>query len=295
MLKINSVEMFNEIFRFEPSSHPLITLNRINGDNVSYYINEDYQVNLYSIVMKDGVKGISKYGWREYDFSKGLMNFFAPGQSVMCDEQVDLSSITGWLLVFHSDFLSKYPLSKTITKYKFFSYETNEALFVSNKERKILEAIFENINAEINTLLDENSQDIIISYIESLLSYAKRFYTRQFRTRSSVEFDFVVKVETVLNKLLENNSNQLINPNCLASELSMSVSYLSDTLRNLTGMNSQQFIHNYLIKEAKNILLTTEYSINEISYMLGFEYPQYFNRLFKQKTGLTPSQFKNSN
>ncbi|SFW81763.1 helix-turn-helix domain-containing protein [Chitinophaga sancti] len=295
IIKINTVEEFTEKFGFPSSGHPLLSVNRLAGVNYTLPPKQTTQFNLYSIVFKQGVKGTSLYGWREYDFSKGQMNFFAPGQIMQWDETVDHSRSSGWLLVFHPDFIRKYPLGNKITRLKYFSYETNEALHMSDAERLIIENIIEHIAGECSNNIDEHSQDIIVSQIDLLLNYADRFYKRQFRTRFSVESDIVFRFQSVLQMHFENEQRQLITVSDIAGELSMSTHYLSELLRNITGMSAQQHIHAFVIDKAKSLLLTTNLTISEVAYRLGFEYPGYFNRLFKNKTGQTPLEFRNMN
>lgn len=295
IIKIDTVEQFTERFGFPSTGHPLISINRLAGENYKLPKEQTAQFNLYSIVFKHGVKGKSTYGWREYDFSKGLMNFFAPGQITSWDQSVDHSETQGWLLVFHPDFVRKYPLGTKISRYRFFSYETSEALHISSAERSIIEGLLENIEKECYNNTDENSQDIIVSQIDLLLNYADRFYKRQFRTRSSVDTDIVARFQSVLQKHFEDDPNKLVTASSIASELSMSVHYLSELLRNLTGMSIQQHMHAFVIDKAKSLLLTTQLSASEIAYKLGFGYPSYFNRLFKSKTGQTPMEFRSMN
>lgn len=259
-------------------------------------INRPLQLNLYVVALKDGCSNRTLYGWREYDFSKGLMNFFAPGQIHYLKEETSHdNNIDGCMLVFHPDFISKYPLGNNIKKYRFFSYETNEALHTSDEERVTVENIIENISKECDCNLDNHSQNIIVAHIDVLLSYAERFYTRQFRTRYSVETEMLTHFESLLEEHFNKTNNQLVSASEIASQMAMSTSYLNDMLRNLTGMNTQQHIHSHLIDHAKSLLLTTSMTVGEIAYTLGFEYPQYFSRLFKNKTGLTPSEFRSSN
>lgn len=296
ILKINTVEEFVTHFNYPACQHPLISINSLESVNANCSVPEkSIQLNLYCITLKQGVKGTAKYGWREYDFNKGLINFFAPGQLFSVDNTLEISNISGWILVFHPDFIRKHFLANKISRYDFFSYETNEALHMSDEERIIVEGALRSIQDEYNRMIDNHSQQIILSLLDVLLNYADRFYSRQFKTRHIVESDVLTKVESILNRHFKNDSNQLITVNDIASELSMSVHYLGDLLRNLTGMNTQQHIHQHLIEKAKSLLLTTNLSINEIAYTLGFDYPQYFNRLFKSKTGQTPLSFRNNN
>lgn len=295
IIKINTVEEYTNRLGCPPANHPLITICRLTDVRDYVPIGKPVQLNLYSIVMKDGSNCTSKYGWREYDFTRGSMNFFASGQLHSWDEKSENSDRWGWMLTFHPDFIRKYPLGARIGKLKFFSYETNEALHISDAEKTMVEGIMQNMYDEYKRSIDEHSQDIIVSQLDVLLNYAERYYTRQFRTRNSVETDILARFQSVLHRLFENSKDKLVTANDIASELAMSKHYLSDLMRNLTGQNTQQHIHAFLIERAKGLLLTTNLSVNEIAYSLGFEYPQYFSRLFKSKTGQTPIEFRSMN
>lgn len=293
LIKINTIEEYTTALGCPQANHPLISICRLSDVKDYIPLGKPVQLNLYSVVMKDGANCTTKYGWREYDFTKGAINFFAPGQIHSWDEKTENVGRWGWMLAFHPDFIRKYPLGMKIGKLKLFSYETSEALHMSDAERSIIEGIMENIQNEDIRSIDEHSQDIIVSQLDVLLNYAERFYTRQFRTRNSVESDIQNRFQEILHKHFESETDKLITASDIASGLSMSTSYLSDLLRSLTGMNTQQHIHLYLIERAKGLLKTTDLSVSEIAYSLGFEYPQYFNRLFKSKTGQTPVAFRN--
>ena len=303
IIKINTIEELTEQFCIPPAHHPLLSICRMA---IKDFVppEKPIQLNLYSILLKDGSQCTSMYGWREYDFRRGLMNFFAPGQIHSLDkkwdnadwnEKLENSEVFGWGLIFHPDFIRKYPLGAKIGKLKFFSYETNEALHMSDNERSLIEGIMENIQDEYKRNLDAHCQDIIVSQLDVLLNYAERFYSRQFRTRNSVEADALTRFQSILHQHFDSDKEKFITPNEIAAELAMSTHYLSDLLRNLTGMNTQQHIHAFLTERAKTMLMTTDLSVNEIAYSLGFEYPQYFSRLFKSKTGQTPLEFRNMN
>ena len=199
------------------------------------------------------------------------------------------------MLAFHPDFIRKYPLGAKIGRLKFFSYDVREALHISDIERNVVENILENIENEYRQNIDAHTQDIIVSQLDVLLNYSERFYTRQFQTRSSVEPDIVTRVHLLLQRHIDERRKGFISVNTLASELNMSPHYLSDLLRSQTGMNTQQHIHAFPIEQAKSLLATTQLSVSEIAYRLGFEYPQHFNRLFKSKTGITPLEYRNMN
>lgn len=295
IIKINTVEEYTERLGCPPANHPLINICRLTDVKEYIPIGKPVQLNLYSITIKDGSTCTAKYGWRDYDFKKGAISFFAPGQIHFWNEKTENFGRWGWMLAFHPDFIRKYPLGTKIGKLKFFSYETNEALHMSDAERTMIEGIMESIEIEYKRSIDEHTQDIIVSQLDVLLNYSERFYTRQFRTRDSVESDVLTRFQSILHTHFEKNKGTLITANDIASQLAMSTHYLSDLLRNLTGLNTQQHIHAYLIERAKGLLLNTNLSVNEIAFSLGFEYPQYFSRLFKSKTGQTPIEFRNMN
>lgn len=197
------------------------------------------------------------------------------------------------MILIHPDFLRKYELSRRIGAYGFFSYDVNEALHLSEKEERIIERIMLDIRTEYQQPIDAFSQDVIISHLEVLLNYSNRFYNRQFITRNGSEEDLIVRFEGLIKDIFQQETvSRIPAVNEIAEQLNVSSHYLSDMLRSLTGMSAQQHIHNLLIEKAKEILLTTNLTINETAFKLGFEYPQYFNRLFKNKTGSTPAMFR---
>ncbi len=295
IIRINTVQECTELLGCPPANHPLISVCRLSELKACVPIGKPVQLNLYFIVIKDGTNCTAKYGWREYDFAKGLMSFFAPEQIHLWPEQAAQTDSWGWMMVFHPDFIRKYALGTKISKLKFFSYETSEALHISDAERAQTEALMESIDNEYKRSIDEHTQDIIMSQLDVFLNYAERFYTRQFRTRNSVEADILTRFQSILDTYFDSDRESIITPKEIAAELGMSTHYLGDLLRNLTGMNTQQHIHTYLIEKAKSLLLATNLTVNEIAFSLGFEYPQYFSRLFKSKTGQTPVEFRNMN
>jgi AraC-like DNA-binding protein len=249
----------------------------------------------YKISLKINLTGKIKYGQGYYDFDEGGLLFKAPHQ-VSAKGEINQDH-TGFTVLFHPDFLAGYPLSKKIKQYGFFSYAVNEALHLSDKEKKTIISIFRNMKDELNSTIDDFSQDVIISQFELLLNYSNRFYKRQFITRKAVNTNLLQKLEETLEdhfddqKLLKEGIPTV---QFLAEKLNMSPSYLSDMLRSLTGQNTQQHIHHKLIEKAKDKLSTSENSISEIAYALGFEHPQSFSKLFKSKTNLSPLAFRRS-
>ncbi len=256
--------------------------------------NEKLLLDFYNISIKRSFKGKLKYGKNHYDFDEGTMSFIAPNQIISVDSEEDRNN-DGWSLLFHPDLIRQYPLDKAIKNYGFFSYTVNEALHLSDEEENTIEVIVQNIQKEINSRLDNFSQAVIVANLELLLSYCNRFYSRQFITRKMATNDLLTNFENILDKHFTNDSSlPLPTVEKLANELNVSPSYLSDMLRNITGQNTQQHIHNKLIEKAKEILTTTNLTVSEIAYLLGFEYPQSFSKLFKSKTNLTPIGYRHS-
>lgn len=293
-IKVDSISQLHEMLGFGKPVHPLISITQ-NANMVveEEFLNQHFLFNFYKISFKKTLKGKMGYGQSYYDFDEGGMVFTAPNQ--LLSTSSDDIQYEGLTLLIHSDFLRNYSLATRIKSFGFFSYSANEALFLSDKEKQTLFSIFDNIKEELNNTIDDFSQDVIISHIEVLLNYSNRFYKRQFITRKAVNNDLLSKIEELLNVYFdkENGLNQgLPTVEFLATELSLSPRYLSDMLRSLTGQNAQQLIHEKLIEKAKDYLTATQLSVAEIAYQLGFEHPQSFNKLFKNKTNQTPVQFK---
>ncbi|WP_223649077.1 helix-turn-helix domain-containing protein [Hymenobacter psoromatis] len=249
----------------------------------------------YIIFLKRNLKGLLHYGRQTYDFSEGVLGFSAPGQVFTVDESLDISELTGWMLLVHPDLLRKYPLGQSITRYGFFSYDVHEALHLSAQEERVLDDLLAGLKREYERPLDAFSHAVLLTQLETLLTYANRFYHRQFLTRHTAEHDLLSRFETLLAAYFAAEAGQpLPTVQHFADALHVSPAYLGDMLRTLTGQNTQQHIHQALIERAKQLLLSTSLTINETAFQLGFEYPQYFTRLFKSKTGRTPAAFRRS-
>lgn len=276
--------------------HPLISLVDNSQMKVeTEELNPSYLFNFYKVSYKKLLKGTIGYGQNYYDFNEGGMAFTAPNQLISIVGSENVSE--GISLLIHPDFIRNYPLGKNIKSYGFFSYETNEALHLSDKERTSIFGVFDSIQQELNNAIDDFSQDVMISYLEVLLNYSNRFYKRQFVTRKAVNNELLTQMEDVLNGYFDKNESidsGLLTVDYLASHLHLSPRYLSDMLRSLTGQNAQQHIHEKLIEKAKEYLSTSHLSVAEVAYQLGFEHPQSFNKLFKNKTNATPLEFRAS-
>lgn len=301
---LNTVTDYTRFCGLPAPAHPLLTLiDFVPARHRQRPPTTSVVQQLYTIWLKKGLKGRLPYGHQSYDFSEGVLGFQAPGQVFTIDETLDISELSGWMLIFHPDLLSKYPLGKKIAGYGVFSYAVHEALHLSEREERVLDELLTSIRREYEQPIDAFSQDVIVSQLDVLLTYANRFYHRQFVTRRTAEHDLLSRFEARLigyfaqepgSPVRRGGSTEQPLPTVgyFADELGVSPAYLSDMLRTLTGQNTQQHIHHALIEKAKRLLLTTSLSINETAFQLGFEYPQYFSRLFKSKTGQTPAAFR---
>jgi len=276
--------------------HPLVSLiNNATGTIPLERLPSPHILNFYKISYKMNFQGKFKYGQHYYDFDEGGMFFVSPNQ--ITGSHGPLSDQSGYTLLFHPDFLLGYELARKIKTYGFFSYSIHEALHLSEKEKTTIISVFQSIEEELKGRIDNFSQDVVISQIDLLLNHSNRFYSRQFITRKAVSSDLLQRAEEILRSYFmvpQMLKQGLPTVQYLSSQLNVSASYLSDTLRSLTGQNAQQHIHNYLIDKAKEQLSTSQTSISEIAYSLGFEHPQSFSKLFKLKTNMSPLDFRRS-
>lgn len=295
-IKVKSISEYHQLNGLPAPEHPLISivdyakLKRLEGkENIPIIFG------YYTISLKRGVSKMF-YGQQEYDFNEGVLYFMAPNQILRVNNNPS-ENRSGWLLLIHPDFIWNTPLAKTIKQYEFFDYSVNEALFLSEKEEKILNDIVENIRQEYLTNIDKFSKQIIISQIETLLNYSERFYNRQFITREKANHQILERLEEILKDYF--NSDDLVSKGLptvqhIADTLNVSPKYLSGLLKVLTGQSTQQHIHDKLIDKAKEKLSTTNLSVSEIAYELGFEHSQSFSKLFKSKTNQSPLEFRAS-
>lgn len=299
-VKFASLSEAHEALGLPKPKHPLISLVKNSGNSAaSSQPSGSHVLNFYKISYKPSRKGKLKYGRGYYDFNEGGLLFAAPNQVI--GNHNEEGEVTGtcslYTLLIHQDFLLGYSAAKKIRQYGFFSYATNEALHLSDEERRTIISIFEMIESELNSRIDDFSQDVVIAQLELLLNYANRFYKRQFITRRSASSDILTKVEDILTKHFQNEqstSQGIPTVQSIADQLNISPSYLSDMLRILTGKNTQQHIHDKLIEKAKEMLSTTSLSVSEVAFALGFEHSQSFNKFFKVKTKISPLEFRRS-
>ncbi|MEP6613795.1 MAG: helix-turn-helix transcriptional regulator [Mucilaginibacter sp.] len=281
-------------------AHPLISLVHMEDLNRPL-VEGPFSIvyDFYSISMKR-MKNIKfKYGQQASDFDEGVLFFMSPGQ--VFGMEIEKGSVMhrpeGWMILIHPDFLWSTTLAKTIKLYEFFNYSVYEALYLSDKEETMLTTITQNIEQEYHANIDRFSQSVIIAQLELLLTYSERFYQRQFITRKIANHEILTKLENLLTSYFNNGElaqKGLPSVTYIAENLNISPGYLSGLLKSLTGQNTQQHLHNKLIELAKEKLSTTNLSISEIAYELGFEHLQSFSKLFKTKTSFSPLEFRHS-
>lgn len=299
-VRLKSISELHRFNNITPPNHPLISLIDYSEIKPTPVYNElKWVQEFYTISIKRNVVGKYRYGQESYDFDEGLMTFFSPEQviSVKIIEEDMKSKPSGWILAIHPDFLFGSSLAANIKKYSFLYYSVSEALFLSEKEENTIYEILQNIKGEYQGNLDQFSQHIIISQLELLLNYAERYYQRQFLTRKISNHQILDRLETLLEDYF--NSETILNIGLptvqyISQNLNLTPDYLSTMLKSLTGQTTQQLIHNKLIEKAKVKLSTTNLSVSEIAYELGFEHSQSFNKLFKSKTKQTPKEFRAS-
>ncbi|WDF80690.1 AraC family transcriptional regulator [Mucilaginibacter sp. KACC 22773] len=294
VIKLGSITEIHRLLGIPGPAHPLISLLDTRDERINLSrLPVSYVTTLYKISFINKLGGKFRYGQGYYDFDEGSMVFTAPNQVV--GSTAIYKGNEGYSLIFHQDFLHGYPLAVKIKQYGFFSYASNEALHLSEQERATISAVFTIIQEELNSRIDDFSHEVVIAQIELLLSYARRFYKRQFLTRQAASSDLLLRLEELLESYFKEDkpANQgLPTVQYLAEQLNYTPNYLSDMLRSLTGLNVQQHIHEKLIGRSKELLTTTTLTISEIAYQLGFEHSQSFSRLFKTKTRLSPVQFR---
>ncbi|MEY4203837.1 MAG: hypothetical protein RL013_1540 [Bacteroidota bacterium] len=296
MVVLKNISDLSALFQQEKPRHPLITVIDFTVTDEKQLAGSSISAGFYSVMFKNYCSNRVKYGREYYDFQEGSLLCVAPGQVITLDNEFDHQvKKEGWGVFFHPDLLRGSSLQQINRQYRFFSYATNEALHLSDKEKSNLRDCVARLRSEIAENTDNHSQTLIVSNLELLLNYCRRYYDRQFITRKSANSSLLAQFEGELDAWFrsgEKSGGGLPSVKLLAEKLHVSPNYLGDLLKKETGMNTQDHIHAYLIEEAKNLLVGTDLSVRAMAYTLGFEYPQYFSRLFKSKTGMTPSEFR---
>ncbi|UAB72465.1 helix-turn-helix transcriptional regulator [Vibrio sp. SCSIO 43132] len=295
-----SITEQNELLGIRPPEHPLLDVIKINSKKEDNPLScEDgftISANFYSISLKHITSGELLYGRTKYDCSNGTMLFIAPEQQLSgVGIKVDSVART---ICFHEDYIRGHKLQEEIKKYHFFNYSVNEALHLSPKEEKQMAVIFDAIEAEYQNNLDAFTKELILSQLSTLLMYSNRYYYRQFLMRKELDTSVYDRFSKLLEARIQSvveESSSIPEVEELAQSMNMTSRYLSDALKAETGKTTKDWIHKALIERSKDLLLSTKDSVATIAYSLGFEYPQYFSRLFKNKVGMTPSEYRTEN
>lgn len=296
--RIKTVSEYHRFRKLPKPEHPLISVIDLESVGQMPAGETSLVFDFYFITLKRNFNARMKYGQQQCDFDDGVLFFMAPNQVLKIEIEKDAAPrLSGLLLLIHPDFLWNTALAKTIKRYGFFDYAVNEALFLSEKEEATIAGILRSIEREYRSNIDKFSHDVIAAQLELLLANSNRFYGRQFITRRTANSDLLIRLEDLLNDYFDRQNESpagLPTVRYVSERLNVSPNYLSDLLRSLTGQNTQQHIHNKLIEKAKEALATTALSVGEIAYRLGFEHPQSFSKLFKNKTDQSPLEFRNS-
>lgn len=299
IIHMETISQAHDALGLDKPAHPLVTVIPIDERIRNFdYGDATYVFGFYQVSLKAGICGSMVYGRNTYDFQEGSIVLTKPGQAMSFRPPEDESEAVGWTLLFHPDLIRKSTLGKNIENYSFFSYETHEALHLSETEKSTLTDLVEKIEGEYRQNIDRHTQKLIIANIELMLDYCTRYYDRQFHVRTNLNQDIVTRFEGLLRNYLDNETSLesgLPTVKYCGEQLNMSPSYLSDLLKKETGKTAQQHIQDVIIDRAKTLLLSTDEQISQIAYGLGFEYPQHFSKLFKTRTGMSPAEYRRIN
>jgi AraC-like DNA-binding protein len=293
--RIDTVKQYNDYAGVD-TLHPLVSV--VNFNEVPTIQHFRRQIGLYAVFLKNIKCGDMTYGCQPYDYEDGTLVFVSPGQVYGIDSKGVAIKPSGYGLVFHPDLIKGSQLGKTIKDYNFFSYEVSEALHLSKKERKTIVECLEKIGEEIDLNIDKHSKTLIVSNIELFLNYCMRYYDRQFITRTNVNRDILIRFESLLDDYFKSEKTLTLGLPTVAycaAELFLSPNYFGDLIKKETGNTALDYIQNKLIDEAKNKIFDHSKTLSEIAADLGFKYQQHFTRLFKQKTGITPNEYRSLN
>ena len=292
MIHYDTIKKYAEAFN-NKALHPLIAYVDLNQSLPM--LRSQFMLGFYAIIIKETRCGDIRYGNQYYDYNEGTLVFIGPNQIIKHEPEGEIHQPYGKALIFHSDLIKGTNLGKHIHEYTFFSYASYEALHLSNKEREKILVCFDNIENEIIQNIDRHSKKLIISNLELLLNYCTRFYDRQFITRENIGQGIIEQFEQHLNEYLRHEKLQEIGlptVSYFADTLNLSPNYFGDLIKKETGKSAIEYIHLKLLEYAKEKIMDKTKSISEISYQLGFKYPQHFTRLFKQKVGISPNEFR---
>lgn len=292
MIVYDTIKKYAETFN-NKTQHPLISL--VDLDQSKPLERAKFTLSFYAVILKETHCGDLRYGNQYYDYTEGTLVFFGPGQIVGNEPEGERHQPYGKALIFHPDLIKGTSLGKQIHDYSYFSYQSNEALHLSEKEREMVMTCFRNIATEVSQNIDRHSKELIVANLELLLKYCSRFYDRQFITRGHVNSGLIEQFEQKLNDYLWSDklrTEGVPTVAYFAQELHLSPNYFGDLIKKETGKSALEYIHLHLIDLAKERIFDMGKSIGEIAYELGFKYPQHFTRFFKQQVGVTPIAYR---
>jgi len=295
MRRFETISDYN-VFNNNETLHPQVSV--VDLSKASPRQGSKMYFGFYTIFLKDVKCGDLVYGRHTYDYQEGTLVFLAPGQIAGVNSNGETYQPKGHALIFHPDLIHGTPLGKHIQDYSFFSYQSNEALHVSQRERKIVLDCFSKIEYELEHAIDKHSKTLIVDNIELFLNYCIRFYDRQFITRDNIHKGIIEKFETLLNEYFHSDKPQTIGLPSVAycaGELNLSASYFGDLVKKETGKSPQEHIQTKVIDVAKERIFDQSKSVSQIAYELGFKYPQHFTRLIKQRVGQSPNEYRMMN
>ncbi len=297
VVQVPTISALYEYMGFPMLDHPSFAMLKIEevGQRATQ-IPALFSYNFYAVGFKKNLTGYIKYGRQTYDFQEGVLLFTAPNQ-ILGFESLISDKASGWYLFFHQDLLRNHPLTDRLARYGFFDYKVNEALHLSEREEMEVENLFEGLYREYRQPIDTLSKELIASSLDVLFIHAERFYKRQFITRDEVDSSVLIRFKKELETLLDNEQlieNGIPRVTLLAEKMNLSPNYLSDLLKTNSGKSTIEHIHYEILERSKRMILSGNKRISEIAYDLGFEYPQYFSRFFRERIGMSPTEFRNS-
>jgi AraC-like DNA-binding protein len=295
IIKLENISEYNTMRGVE-TLHPLVSVYDLSLMKLIPPVRAHF--GFYCVFLKEAVCGDMRYGCNYYDYQEGTLVFIGPGQVAGIGNAPGTHHPKGWALLFHPDLIRGTSLGHNIKEYSFFSYETNEALHLSERERQLIIECLNKIDYELHQSIDKHSKKLIANNIELLLNYCMRFYDRQFITRSLVNKDILIRFENLLDNYLKSELTKTIGLPTVkycADQLHLSCNYFGDLIKKETGKSAQENIQLRLIELAKERIFDTSRSISEIAYELGFKHPQHFSRMFKNETGQTPNEYRSLN
>ena len=294
IIDLKTIHDYNQFLGLE-TLNPLVTM--IDFKRVSVLKHRVKCFGFYGIFLKEKIHGPLTYGRNRYDYDEGTLVFVGPGQVAGINDGGQTVNPEGLALVFHPDLLNGTTLARKMKDYTFFSYETNEALHMSERERQTVTNCLNEISDELHHTIDRRSRDIIVSYIEVLLNHCLRFYDRQFATRQVLNKDVLTRFESLLNNYFDTDRAATIGLPTVAwcaDQMHLSANYFGDLVKKETGKTAIEYIHLTVIGKVKQLLASTDKTVSEIAYEVGFQYPHHLSRMFKKITGSTPNQYRDA-